>query len=45
MYITQNEEFSVKFNLGEFYEKLYSYFNLHANQMILKPLNEDLLGT
>jgi len=41
MYITLNEEFSVKFDLAEFYKK----FKLHENQMILKPLNEDLLGT
>jgi hypothetical protein len=41
MYITQKEEICVKFDLGEFYKKLYSYFNLQENQMILKSLNED----
>jgi len=45
MYITQKEEICVKFDLGEFYKKLYTYFNLHENQVILKPLNEDLLST
>jgi len=45
MYITQKEEICVKFDLREFYKKLYTYSNLHENQMILKPLNEDLLST
>lgn len=44
MYKAQKEEFCVKCDLREFYKKLYSYFNLHENQMILKPLNEDLLS-
>lgn len=43
MYITQKEEICVKFDHGEFYKKLYGYFNLHENQ-ILKPLNKYLLS-
>lgn len=44
VYNTTKPQISVKSDLGEFYKKLYSHFNLPEHQIILKTLNVDILS-